>query len=159
MQTDGQLTRSRQQTDPDNLYRKSSVRALWEAAGVEPGLLSCKVLNPSTVSGVAIYRRPKEPLFEERERLITHILLTEVPWLHQPTPEDVGVPVRKLSPRRLTICNLLAQGMSRAAIAEHLGIKESTVNSYTKEIFKVFGVHSQPELMTRLHADDHPADS
>lgn len=148
--SDGHLTRTRDQTDPEGTFRTSPAKPLWDDAGVAPGIMSCRILGGNAVSVACVFRGRDEPPFDEREQTIAHILLTEVPWLHLSDPEDVLVPVRKLTPRKMTVCNLLIQGQSRKEIAKHLGLTENTVNSYAKEVFKHFAIHSQAELISRF---------
>ncbi len=52
-----------------------------------------------------------------------------------------------LVPRHRTVLNLLGDGWNRKKIVGHLGISLNTVHGYVKDIFKHFGVHSQPELL------------
>lgn len=148
--SNGQLTRTRDQTDPDGTFRTSPAKPLWDEAGVAPGIMSCRLLDGGATSVAGIFRGRDDPPFGERERTIAHILLTEVSWLHLAASDEVMVPVRRLSPRLLTVCNLLVQGQSRPAIAAHLGLRENTLNSYAKEVFRHFGVHSQAELAARF---------
>lgn len=153
------LTRTRQQTDPQDHFAKSGAKVLWDEAGVSPGIMSCRPLALGEVSVAALFRAPDAPLFSERERSIAHILLAEVSWLHLPENESVMQPARSLSPRRLTIYNLMLLGQSRQEIAEGLGLKASTVHSYAKGLYQHFGVHSQAELMTRFRqSGDRPVD-
>jgi len=144
------LTRMRQQTDPEDRFAGSAARPLWDDAGVAPGIMSCRPLDSGGISVAALFRGPREPLFSERERKMAHILLSEAFWLHQPEEDSVLLPARTLSPRKLTIYNLMLQGIRRRQIAGLLNLKENTVHSYAKDVFSHFGVHSQAELMTRF---------
>ncbi len=149
------LTRFRQQYTDEEKYQGSAVQKAWQMAGIEPGILSCRPTNPTTLSTVGIYRSPGREAFSERESRIVHILLSEVPWLHERgwSPEDAE-PIPALSPRQCTVLNLMVQGRSRPEIAEHLGISPHTVNDYAKAVFQHFGVHSQPELIARFQNGD-----
>lgn len=149
------LTRYRQQYTEEEDYAVSEARKAWERAEIEPGILSCRPINPTTLSTVGIYRRPGREAFTERESRMVHILLSEVPWLHERgwSAEDVA-PVQALSPRRCTVLNLLVQGRNRDEIAAHLAISRHTVNDYVKDLFLHFGVHSQPELIARFQSGD-----
>jgi DNA-binding CsgD family transcriptional regulator len=155
MKRKAHLTRLRQQTDPEFRLAESPAYALWQASGVEPGILSVRPLDETAVSVVAVYRRCGAPLFDERDLRLAHILFTEVPWLHSRL--DAGGETRKipaLSPRRRTILNLLLDGQSRQAIAEHLDVSVHTANEHIKEIYRHFGAHSQAELIGRfIHGD------
>lgn len=151
----GHVTRFRQQHGMEEAYQGSDVQAAWQRAGIEPGILSCRPLDARTLSTVAIYRRPGAEAFTERESRIAHILLSEVPWLHSQgwdLPEVAAIP--DLSPRRCTIMNFLVQGATREQIAEKLRLSPHTVADYVKEIYRHFGVHSQPELIAHFQNGD-----
>ncbi len=128
---------------------------LWREAGIGTLLLSSRPLDERCASGIGIYRRTGSNPFTPRESRIAHIILSEVPWLHeQGWPEDRGVTVPKLSPRQRLVLNLLLESRSRKDIASHLGISENTLAGYVKEIFRHFRVHSQAELMRRFMQGD-----
>ena len=58
-----------------------------------------------------------------------------------------------LSPRQGEILQQLVAGERPAAIARNLHLSVHTVRNHTKAIFRVFGVHSQSELLVRIR--DH----
>ncbi len=151
----GQVTRLRQQTDPQDNFSRSGAYQLWAEAGISPGILSCRPIDASSVSVAAIYRKIDEPLFSARESKIAHIILTEVSWLHdlpdQPTQRER---MAGLSPRERTVFNLLTMGYPRKQIAADLAISLHTVNDYAKHLYRIFGVHSQQELMARFYSGD-----
>lgn len=73
------------------------------------------------------------------------------PTYHMP-PNQQFQPQRHmhLTPRERSIYNLLVDGLSRKDIAERLGLSPNTIRNRTDEIYDVFGVHTQRELM-QLH--------
>lgn len=150
------ITRLRQQTDPDDLLRRSPAYRLWVAAGVVPGILSCRPIDSNTVSTVSLYRGPEAPLFTERESRIAHIVLTEIPWLYESdefiSKDPAHLP--HLSPRCHTVFNLLLLGHHRQEIAENLNISIHTTNDYVKTVFRHFNVRSQIELIRRFSQGD-----
>lgn len=149
------LTRLRQQIGSTASFENSKVYPLWCAADIGPIILSLRPLGDGSVVCVAVYRSQSLPLFDERECRIMHILLTEVPWLHElGWPEDRGVTVPRLGFRERLVLNLLLEGRTRANIAEHMGITINTANTYVKDLFRHFRVHSQPELMARFRQSD-----
>jgi DNA-binding NarL/FixJ family response regulator len=153
MAGDGLVTRLRQQIDGDSCFEETDAYVLWKAADIAPLILSAKPLNERCVSTIALYRRADRPLFDERERQIAHILLTEVPWLHASGwPEDFGVRTPSLSRKRRLVLNLLLEGYSRKIIADKLGLSIHTVSDYVKDIYGTFGVQSHAELMCRFTA-------
>ncbi|GAB4170011.1 MAG: hypothetical protein Fur0032_08770 [Terrimicrobiaceae bacterium] len=151
----GQVTRLRQQTDPDDHFSKSGAYQFWADAGIAPGILSCRPIDETSVSVAAIYRRMDEPRFTARESKIAHIVLTEVSWLHD-HPDEARQRERlaALSPRERTVLNLLALGYPRKQVADNLGLSLHTINDYTKHLYRTFGVHSQQELMARFYTGD-----
>ncbi len=149
------ITRFRQQFGFEKEYLGSDNQRAWSSANIEPGILSCRPLNPSTLSTVAIYRRPGAAAFTPRESRIAHIMLSEVPWLHeQGWSAAPASSIPALSPRSCTVMNFLVQGRSRREIAEHLALSPHTVDGYVKELFRHFNVHSQPELIARFQHGD-----
>lgn len=150
-----QVTRLRQQIDPEQRFLSSDVYPLWLAADIAPLILSAKPLTEECVSLIALYRRPDQPLFTERESRIAHILLTEVPWLHATGwPEDFGVTAPELPRRRRVVLNLLLEGRSRKEIAGALDLSVHTVSDHVKEIYRTFRVQSHAELMRRFIRGD-----
>ncbi|TPV92886.1 MAG: response regulator transcription factor [Myxococcales bacterium FL481] len=64
---------------------------------------------------------------------------------------------RKLPPYLRNTMNALAKGQSEKEIADHLGVRPTTVHGYVKTLYRTFRVHSRPELMARLHQrPDYP---
>ena len=153
-------TRMRQQIDPTNRFLLCDAYPLWIKAGVYPGIISSRPVDATSMSTIAIYRSPDEPPYSERDLRLAHIILSEVPWLHeQGWPDDRGVTVPRLSLRQRQTLNLLLQGFSRKQIADSLTISLHTVGDYIKDVYRHFGVQSQAELMHRfLSGDggDHP---
>jgi len=145
------ITRMRQQLAPEEAYLGSENRKAWQAAGIDPGILSCRPIDPFTFSTVGIYRRANAPLFSERDLRLAHIILSEVPWLHElGWPDDRAASIPELSPRLCTVLNFLIHGRNRDEIAENLSLSRHTVDTYSKEIYRHFGAHSQAELMARF---------
>ena len=149
-----QITRMRQQTDPEDRFAASGAYALWADADVSPGILSLRPTDTPTIGFMSVYRRMAAPLFTEREGRMAHIVLTEVPWLHEDHPIEAGVPWDALSPRHVTVTNLLLTGFKRREMADRLGLSPHTIDWYVKEIYARFRVNSQPELMRRFFEGD-----
>jgi len=146
------LTRSRHQVEDLEVILKSPADALWKAADIGPVILSMRPLDVTSSSMMGLYRRFGKPEFSPREVKIAHIVLSEVPWLHeQGWPQDRGVGVPKLSKRQRLALNLLTQGHGRKQIASHMNISVNTLHEYIKDIYDFFGVHSQAELMSRFY--------
>jgi len=148
------ITRTIEQISGDLFYDYEAT-PLWKEVGVGTLLISMRPLDERCASGIGVYRNlPAEP-FSRRESLIAHIILSEVPWLHeQGWPEDRGVSVPKLSPRQRHVLNLLIDGEDRRGIAERLNISTHTANDYVKAVYRHFHVNSQAALMRRFILGD-----
>jgi DNA-binding CsgD family transcriptional regulator len=149
------ITRLREQMADDHLFERANAYQLWKETGIDHSLFSMRPLGQSAGSAVAVYRYHGRPKFTAREARIAHIILTEVPWLHeQGWPEDRGVTVHALSKRQRLTLNLLIIGQSHKQIAERMKISPHTVSGYIKAIYRHFDVHSQAELMRRFYEGD-----
>jgi DNA-binding CsgD family transcriptional regulator len=146
-----QLTRLRQQIDPENRFPESETYDLWRKADVGPMLLSFRPTADGQTTSIALYRRFDRDLFEPRESRIAHVLLSEVNWLYEETAHEATVKhIADLSPRLNTVHNLLLQGLGRKQIAAELDITINTVNGYARDLYRRFNVHSQSELIRRF---------
>jgi len=122
---------------------------LWHKAGIGTLMLSLRPMETGGATGIAMYRRPGAPDFDEREIRIAHILLTEVSWLHYESfPEKAAL--SRLSPRHRTVLNLLCEGWPRKKIAAQLHVSVNTIHGYVRDVFRHFGAHSQAELISRF---------
>jgi DNA-binding CsgD family transcriptional regulator len=155
-----QITRTRQQIVDDEIFLKTDAANAWRAADIGPVLMSTRPLGNGAGSSIAIYRSFGAAHFSERESRMAHIVLTEVPWLHElGWPDDRGATVPKLYPQQRIVLNLLLEGLDRKTIADRLGISIHTVSGYCKEIYRHFNVNSQAILMARFYkgnGDDLP---
>ena len=61
-----------------------------------------------------------------------------------------------LSPRERDVALALADGLSRARVAEQLGLSVHTVGTLVRRAYKKLGVSSQAELAARLALHDRP---
>jgi DNA-binding CsgD family transcriptional regulator len=146
------LTRSRHQiSDPHDLLTSPAME-VWKAANIGPVILSQRPLDATSASTMALYRAHGKPEFDAREVRIAHIVLTEVPWLHeQGWPQDRGISIPHLSRRQRLTLNLLTLGQSRKQIAENMKISVHTAQGYIKDVYKILQVTSQTELMNRFY--------
>ncbi len=145
------LTRSRHQiANPEEIERSQAIQ-VWKEANIGPTIMSICPLDAVSGSMTGLYRAHGRPEFTPREVRIAHIVLTEVPWLHlQGWPEDRGVSVPQLSPRQRLALNLLTLGQSRKQIAGNMKISVNTAQGYIKDVYRIFNVSSQAELMSRF---------
>jgi DNA-binding CsgD family transcriptional regulator len=151
----GHITRLRQQIDVENRFPETAVYDLWREADLAPLIFSMRPTSSGQASGVLMFRKFDRPLFTERESRIAHIILTEVPWLHDESwPNHPQQKLAQLSPRLNTVTNLLLQGRARKDIADSMGISIHTLNGYIKDLYARFEVHSQGEFIRRFVEGD-----
>ncbi len=150
-----QVTRSVQNIVSPERYANSPSKPAWEAAGIGPILITLRPIPVYGISCIGFYRPLDAEMFTDRDSLIAHILLNEVPLLHEAgLPHRTACTLLQLPPRCRLIINQLVYGLPRHEIADHLGLSVNTVNGYTKMIFHHFGVHSQSELIARFSQGD-----
>ena len=150
-----QVTRHIEQIVPRERFANSPAQPLWTAAGIGPILISLRPVPGYGVSCTGFYRPVGAPMFTDRETRIAHIILSEVPLLHEAgMPHASSRTLPQLPPRCRLVINQLVHGMSRKEIASHLGLSINTVHGYAKQIFKHFRVHSQSELIARFTRGD-----
>jgi DNA-binding CsgD family transcriptional regulator len=149
------VTRLRQQVVDEAAFVASGVAAHLHEADIGPFIFSLRPIDDRAVSVIGLYRRQGAPAFCERDSRIAHILLTELPWLHeQGWPEDRGASVPRLSPRLRLVLNLLLDGRSRKEMAASLSLSEHTVAQYQKALYRHFGVTSHATLLRRFQMGD-----
>jgi DNA-binding CsgD family transcriptional regulator len=120
-------------------------------------MYSVKILdNDGLFSGISMKRRTGRPRFTARERRMLHIVSCAVDSMHvcSETLAAATYQVRSLTPRQQNVLTLILKGRPLKHVAEALGIKFNTLGSYTKEIYRHFGVNSRVELIARLQSGD-----
>jgi DNA-binding CsgD family transcriptional regulator len=155
-QRNSHLTWTRRQMDPDDHFAQKGVKEMWQDAGIGDLMISACPVKSGGLSGIGIYREIGRPEFDLRNARMAHIVLAEVPWLHEIDADGASgeMILPKLSPRRRAVLNLVLEGRSRKDMAAELGISIHTMDGYVKDIFRHFGVHSQAELIARFRAGD-----
>ncbi|CAH1662463.1 Regulatory LuxR family protein [Hyphomicrobiales bacterium] len=149
------ITRARQQIVDEATFTGSGVNAYLCDADIGPFMFSLRPIDKGAVSTISLFRRRDDPAFSEREARIAHILLSELPWLHeQGWPTDRGVTVPRLSPRLRLVLNLLLDGRTRKEMAASLALSEYTVAQYQKAVYSHFGVSSHTTLLRRFQMGD-----
>lgn len=152
-QRDHHLTWTRHQMDSEDHFSREGVKELWHEAGVGDLMISVCPLPTGDLSAVGIYRHVGEETFDGRAARMAHIVLAEVPWLHETAwSEERKALLPNLSPRRRSVLNLVLEGQSRKEMASSLGISAHTLDGYVKDIFRHFRVHSQAELIARFRS-------
>ena len=153
-QRDQHLTWTRRHMDSEDHFSRGEVKELWHEAGVGDLMISACPLPTGDLSAIGIYRQVGEEFFDSRAARIAHIVLAEVPWLHETgwSEDEKRALLPTLSPRRRNVLNLVLEGHSRKEMASSLGISVHTLDGYVKDIFRHFRVHSQAELIARFRS-------
>ena len=97
-------------------------------------------------------RKKRGKKFTARERALFFLITRQVDWLLKEAPSE-GSKRPPLSPRMKTICLFVCLGAGRKEIAGALGLEHGTVDGYIRDLYRIYGVQSQKELI-RLHAGD-----
>ncbi|MEN1678576.1 MAG: helix-turn-helix transcriptional regulator [Planctomycetota bacterium] len=128
-----------------------SARILREA-GVGPFITSVCPIDATQSSSVTLFRSPGREPFTARQRDLVHVLMRGVVWLHT-TEWPAGAKIEsltELSPTHTVMLTLLVKGYSRQEIAEARGLTVNTVSTYSRDLYRHFGVRSQRELTRRF---------
>lgn len=154
-QRGGHVTRIRQQVVEEATFADSGVNVYLRDADIGPFIFSLRPIDERSVSTISLFRRKDAEPFTDRESRIAHILLSELPWLHERGwPEDRGESVPRLSPRLRLVLNLLLDGRTRKEMAASLALSEHTIAQYQKAIYNHFGVNSHTTLLRRFQMGD-----
>lgn len=152
--TASHITRLRQQIVDESTFAASGVNDYLCKADIGPFIFSLRPIDGQSVSTVCFYRRHHARPFSERESRIAHILLSELPWLHEAGwPTDRGASVPRLTLRLRLVLNLLLDGRTRKEIAAHLSLSPYTVAQYQKVIYRHFGVNSHMTLLKQFQME------
>ena len=149
------MTRLESQMVSADKLRQADIFPHLVDGDIGPVILSGRPTASGQLSVISFFRRVGQPIFSSRESRMAHIILSEVPWLHdQSWPQHPRAGISSLTPRQRTILGLLLQGVSRKEVAAQVELSIHTVNDYVKEIYEAFDVHSQPELIRRFVEGD-----
>jgi DNA-binding CsgD family transcriptional regulator len=151
------FTRTRQQLVSDGTwYRHPTVKKYRIDVGLDHFLYTIyPVKAPEVISAIGLYRRVGAPPFSDRDRRITHIVTSEIGWLHSAgLPADAGHTVPQLTRKQRAVLVLLLDGHGRKQIASLLHITPNTAKDHIEAVYRHFGVSSQVELLRRFSAGD-----
>lgn len=139
----------------DELLATSDPFKAWNRVGFRSFMLMAWPLAGGGYSGIGIYRRDGRPDFTARESRIAHIVLTEIPWLHEEGwSAERGRTLGTLGPRLREVLHFLIQAHPRKLIAADLGLSLNTVHGYVREIYRHFGVNSHAGLIAHFTCGD-----
>lgn len=149
------ITRTRQQIHRVEEVERVGASNELERAGIGPILLSFREASPSVVSSFSQVRPRGEPEFTERDARITHIILSEVEWMHEKSwPKYPDESLSSLPLQFTDILNLLVAGHSEKSMSSHLRQDKQTVAENIQAICQHFRVDSRAELVRRITCGD-----
>lgn len=124
------------------LVRKHARTQAWERLGAEISAIDCDPHRTIEVHPLTDARRVQSAV------LVTAVARAPYAALGSPTPEQLWSDA--LSHRQRQVALLAARGYSVLNIAETLGLRESSVKTYLKRIYRRLGVCSRAELAYAL---------
>jgi PAS domain S-box-containing protein len=120
-------------------------------AGADP-LAFAFTLSPLVEAAPALNASRERELEEHLRRIAREIAASGVAALSTTMPTSLEVPeISRLTAREYEIVVRLAAGDRVPAIARGMFLSESTVRNHLTSVYRKFGVHSQQDLMARLH--------
>ncbi|MFQ5806004.1 MAG: LuxR C-terminal-related transcriptional regulator [Phycisphaerae bacterium] len=131
-------------------YRSDIVRDVFRADRIDDSLNACCRLDDrGGVFGIGLHRAWGDRPFDERDRLMVHLLFAELLRQHarrlrRPTME------RPLSRRQRQVLERLMTGKSEKQIAFELRLARSTVHEYVTALHRRFDVCSRGELLAKV---------
>jgi DNA-binding CsgD family transcriptional regulator len=120
--------------------------------GFEHFLFSMYPLSTVTFSGIGVHRRIGREPFTARQRAITHLIISQIDWLHRAgtdveANDDV---LLTITARQREILVHLLGGDRRKEVARKLRLSEHTVNDYIKDLYRRLKVSSNTQLLAKF---------
>lgn len=147
----GVVTAMKDELDTTGLVDRSELKALLDQAGIKDAIISGVATSGWAMSSFGFYRRGEKGKFTQRDKAMVDLVLSGVSWLHRTGWEKVeDLETVKLYPQYKRVLNLLLAGLGKKEIANQMGLAESTVATYMREVYKYYDVSSQALLMRKL---------
>lgn len=106
--------------------------------------------RPGQVFGMTAQRREDQAVFSPREQLLFSLLNEELCHAYRAGKlTGAGRIEQQLSPRQVELLRMLLLGETPKRIAYKLGLTESTIRTYIRDLYKKIGVSGREELMGR----------
>lgn len=151
------ITETRARFDPLDKVRFHDPNGVWAHAGISDLIASYRNIGPGLMSTVGLYRRLGSPAYSRRDASIAHLVLREVPWLHENGWPENRLEAREapsLSRRERLVLHGFIEGASPKIIAASMRISPNTLNGYVKSVYRHFGVNSRAQLLARFTRGD-----
>ena len=150
-------TRTRRQLVPDaEWYNSPTIQKYRIDRGIDDFLYSIYPLGGDVMcSAIGLFRHVGREPFSDRHRRVTHIILSNVEWLHYAgLPEHRENSVPQLTPTQRMVLVYLLEGRRRSDIASLLHVTENTAKVHVRNILKFYGAKDQLELVCKFRAGD-----
>ena len=142
--TMGELNQSRDEPDTTLVSKMAKTNMLDYVVSASPA-------GERSISVVVFYKKLGSGRISQRDKLIAHLILREVPWIHQENwNASLLAPFSKLYPQQRVVLNLLLDGLGRKQISNQMELRENTVAGYTRDVYKCFEVKTHAQLMHRF---------
>ncbi|MEM9019014.1 MAG: LuxR C-terminal-related transcriptional regulator [Planctomycetota bacterium] len=106
--------------------------------------------SPACVGGLALHRLEHDRCYSQRDCAVMALLNEELWHLYrQGKLTGAGTIEQELSPRQVQLLRMLLLGKTPKRIAYELGLAESTVRTYIRDLYRRVGVHGREELMSK----------
>lgn len=150
-------TRTRRQlvTDPD-WYGNATVKKYRLERGIDDFLYSIYPLGGDDMcSAIGLFRHVDREPFTDQHRRVTHIILSNVEWLHfAGLPEHRENAVPQLTPTQRMVLVYLLEGRRRSDIAALLHVSENTAKVHIRNVLRFYDAKDQLELVCKFRAGD-----
>jgi DNA-binding CsgD family transcriptional regulator len=132
----------------DGAVHRKYIRSI----GFEHLLFSMYPLSAASFSGIGIHRRLGRTPFTLRQRVITHLIISQIDWLHR-AGTDVEAnddALLNITSRQREILIHLLGGDGRKQVARKVKLSEHTVNDHIKDLYRRLGVQSNTQLLAKF---------
>jgi DNA-binding CsgD family transcriptional regulator len=138
--------------DDGTWYRSPCVSEARRVGDCDDFVTSSMVVGQCSSHGFVIYRPWGDRRFTDRQRKIMKLFRLELTraMRNAATPQLIIGELPKMSPRLAQALELMLLHLSMKEIAVRLGLSLHTVNDYQKAVYRLFGVHTRAELISRF---------
>ncbi|QDU55501.1 helix-turn-helix transcriptional regulator [Aeoliella mucimassa] len=150
-------TRTRRQLVTDaEWYNSPTVKKYRLDRGIDDFLYSIYPLGGDDMcSAIGLFRHVGREPFADHHRRVTHIILSNVEWLHfAGLPEHRENAVPQLTPTQRMVLVYLLEGRRRSDIAELMHITENTAKVHVRNVLKFYDAKDQLDLVCKFRAGD-----
>jgi len=143
------VVQRRRELVSDAKWYESDYYKMFRATLSLDDTLYSKINVPGKMLSIAMLREAGEPAFEERERHMMDLAISQMAWPFQPEDAPVDPRLAALQPRLRKVMQHLLQGDSEKQVAAKLGLSKHTVHEYVKMLYQQLGVNSRGELLSQ----------